>query len=101
MLVQFSIVPLGKGASVGDDVARVLKIVDRSGLQYKVNSMGTVVEGKWDDVMGLIKKCHDTVLRGGERVMTSISIDDRKRMKNRIEEKVKSVEKRLHKPLRK
>jgi uncharacterized protein (TIGR00106 family) len=63
--------------------------------------MGTVVEGKWDDVIALIKKCHNAALKGGERVVTSISIDDRKRMPNRIEEKVKSVEKRLHKSLKK
>ena len=101
MLAEFSIIPIGKGSSIGDDIAKVLKIVDNSGLPYKINPMGTVVEGKWDEVMALIKKCHNTVLKGGERVVTSISIDDRKRMPNRIEEKVKSVEKRLHKSLKK
>ncbi len=101
MIVEFSIIPIGKGPGVGDDVAKVLKIVDRSGLKYKLNPMGTVVEGKWDEIMELIKKCHGAVLQGGERVVTSITIDDRKRKKNRIEEKVKSVEKRLHKSLSK
>ncbi len=101
MIAEFSIIPIGTGAVVGDDVAKVLKIVDKSGLQYKLNPMGTVVEGTWDEIMGLIKKCHSTVLRGGERVVTSITIDDRKRKKNRIEEKVKSVENRLHKSLSK
>ncbi len=101
MLVEFSIVPLGKGASVGNDVAKVLKIVDNSGLPYKLNPMGTVVEGKWDDVMALIKKCHQAVLRGEERVVTSIKIDDRKKHHNMIEEKVESVEMRLHKSLKK
>jgi len=101
MLVEFSIVPIGKGASLGKDIAKVLKIVDSSGLSYKVNPMGTVVEGEWDDVMALIKKCHQTVLRGGERVVTSIKIDDRKKHCNMIEEKVKSLEQRLHTSLNK
>ncbi len=101
MLVQFSIIPLGKGPGIGDDVAKVLKMVDNSGLPYKINPMGTVVEGKWDDVMGLIKKCHSIVLKSGERVVTSISIDDRKKRNRMIEEKVESVEKRLKKTLRK
>jgi len=101
MLVEFSIIPLGKSPSVGDDVAKVLKIVDNSGLSYKLNPMGTVVEGTWDEIMTLIKKCHHTVLRSGERVVTSIKIDDRKRHKKMIEEKVTSIEKRLHKSLRK
>lgn len=101
MLVEFSIIPVGKGSSIGDDVAKVLKIVDKSGLPYKINPMGTVVEGKWDNVIGLIRKCHDTVLKGRERVLTTISIDDRKGRPDRIDEKVKSVEKRLKKILRK
>lgn len=101
MLVEFSIVPLGKGESLGKDIANVLKIVDNSGLPYKLNPMGTVVEGKWDDIMTLMKKCHHKVLKNGERVVTSIKIDDRKKHRSMIEEKVKSVEKRLKKSLRK
>lgn len=101
MLAVFSVVPLGAGSSVGDEVARVLRIVDASGLAYKINPMGTVVEGEWNEVMGLIRKCHRAVMKSGERVMTSISIDDRKGMPNRIEQKVKSVEKRIGKSLRK
>ncbi len=101
MIVQFSIVPLGKGPGIGDDVAKVLKIVDNSRLSYKITPMGTVVEGSWDDIMGLIKKCHSLVLKSGERVVTSITIDDRKRRKNMMEEKIRSVEKRLGKSLRK
>jgi uncharacterized protein (TIGR00106 family) len=101
MIVQFSIVPLGKAPGIGDDVAKVLKIVDNSGLSYKITPMGTVVEGSWDDIMGLIKKCHRLVLKNGERALTSITIDDRKRRKNMMEEKIRSVEKRLGKSLRK
>ena len=101
MLVEFSIVPIGTGSSIGDQLAEVLKIVDASGLPYKVNPMGTVVEGKWSDVMGLVKKCHAEVMKTGERAVTTISIDDRKGKPNRIDEKVKSVEKRIGKQLKK
>jgi uncharacterized protein (TIGR00106 family) len=101
MLAQFSIVPLDRGASVGDDVAKVLRIIDDSGLPYKLNPMGTVVEGTWDQVMGLIRKCHEQTADTSERVLTSISIDDRKDAENRIEGKILSIEKRLNKSLRK
>jgi uncharacterized protein (TIGR00106 family) len=101
MLIEFSIVPVGSGSSIGDRLAEVMKIVDSSGLPYKVNPMGTVVEGKWEDLFRLVKKCHSTALRNEERVITTISIDDRKDKPNRIEEKVKSVEKRLGKKLKK
>ncbi len=42
--------------------------------------MGTVIEGNWDRVMGLIKKCHASVSKDEARVLTSITIDDRKGM---------------------
>ena len=99
MIVQFSIIPIGKGPSLSKDVAQVLEIVDKSGLRYKINPMGTVVEGKWDEVMQLIKSCHRSVLKNTERIVTTISIDDRKQKKNRIEQKILSVEKRLNKSL--
>lgn len=101
MLIEFSIIPIGVGSSIGGQLAEVLKIVDTSGLPYKVNPMGTVIEGEWDEIMKLIKKCHKTVMRTGERVLTTISIDDRKGKPNRIEEKVKSIERRIGKTLKK
>jgi uncharacterized protein (TIGR00106 family) len=101
MLAEFSIVPVGVGSSIGDQLAEVLRLVDESGLPYKINPMGTVVEGEWDEVMRLIKKCHNTVMKNGERAVTAISIDDRKGKPNRIEAKVKSIEKRLGKSLKK
>ena len=101
MLVEFSIVPVGFGSSIGDHLAEVLRIVDASGLPYKVNPMGTVVEGEWAEVMNLVKKCHQSVMKTGERAITTISIDDRKGKPNRIDAKVKSIERRIGKSLKK
>ncbi len=101
MLAQFSIIPIGVGSSIGDQLSVVLKIVDESGMPYKVNPMDTVIEGEWDDIMGLIKKCRDEIMKSGERVVISITIDDRKDKPNRIEEKVASIERRLGRSLKK
>lgn len=101
MLIEFSIVPIGIGESIGDRIADVLKIVDKSGLPYKANPMGTVIEGNWDEVMAIIKKCHQEVIKSSPRILTSISIDDRPGKPNRITEKIKSVEKRLGKEVKK
>jgi uncharacterized protein (TIGR00106 family) len=101
MLVEFSIVPVGAGSSIGDQLAKVLKIVDESGLPYKLNPMGTVIEGEWNEVMKVIRKCHNTIMKHNDRAITTISIDDRKGKPSRIEEKVKSIEKKLGKKLKK
>jgi uncharacterized protein (TIGR00106 family) len=101
MLVEFSVVPLGTGASVSPQIARVLKIVSESGVSYKANPMGTVLEGDWDKVMGVVKKCHDEVMKDAERVITSITIDDRKGKEQRIEKKLESLEQKLGMKLKK
>ncbi len=101
MLAEFSIIPIGKGESLGDTIADVLKVVDSSGLDYRVNSMGTVVEGEWDEVMALIKRCHDEVLTQAPRLVSNISIDLRpSKPDDRLVEKLRSVERRLGKELR-
>lgn len=101
MLCEFSIVPIGVGSSIGDYVAKVLKIIDGSSMPYKLNPMGTVVEGDMDKVFELIKKCHNEVLKNSERVLTSITIDDRKGAVDSINRKVAAIEKRVGKELKK
>ncbi|HQP10138.1 MAG TPA: MTH1187 family thiamine-binding protein [Candidatus Omnitrophota bacterium] len=92
MIAQFSIIPLGTGASVSGKVAEAIKIVDKSGLDYRVTPMGTVVEGDLDEVLALIKKCHTAVLAQTDRVYTTISIDDRKGRAHAMAQKIASVE---------
>ena len=99
-IAEFSVSPTGKGASVSEYVARCLDLVDRSGLAYRLNPMGTVVEGPFDEVMALIAKCHQAVAADCERVSTVIKIDDRKGARDQIARKVSKVEHILGRKLR-
>ncbi len=101
ILVEFSVVPIGAGASVSPQVARALKIVAESGIPYKANPMGTVLEGEWGTVMEVIRKCHAEVMKDAERAITSITIDDRKGKDERLEKKLASVEQKLGTKLKK
>ncbi len=100
MIAEFSMVPLGVGVSVSQYVAKVIKLVDESGLPYRVHAMGTIVEGQWDEVMELIKKCRNLLMDEVERLVIDIKIDDRKGATGRIEAKIKSVEEKLGKPVK-
>jgi uncharacterized protein (TIGR00106 family) len=100
MVVNFSIVPIGKDSSLSAKVAEVLKIVSESGIDYKLHSMGTILEGDWDEIMRLIKKCHKIIAKDSDRVLTTITIDDHMGRTGRIAGKVKSVEKKLGKKLK-
>jgi uncharacterized protein (TIGR00106 family) len=95
MMIEFSIVPLGTGASVSPVIARVMKIIVESGVRYKANPMGTVIEGEWGRLIDLVKKCHDEAMKDAERVVTNIKIDDYKGKGDRLEKKLESVEQKL------
>ena len=101
MLAQFSIVPLGVGESVSKYVASVIKEVEKSGLNYRLTAMATIVEGSPEEIFALIQKCHKKVRRLAPRVITTIIIDDRKGAKKGLEGKIKSVEAKLGKEVRK
>lgn len=103
MLAELEILPIGtKSASLSALLAEVAKLIDQSGLEYRVGSMGTVVEGDWDQILQLARQCHQTLLQRVDRVMTTIRIDDRKDAPNRgrITRKVQSLEAKVGRPLK-
>ncbi len=99
MLADFSIMPIGKGESLSKFVAQAVGLIVESGLPYHLGPMSTAVEGNWNQVMTLIKKCRDKMLDSSNRVVISIKIDDRKGAKNMITSKLKSIEQKLGKSL--
>ncbi|MCP4565972.1 MAG: MTH1187 family thiamine-binding protein [FCB group bacterium] len=101
MVVQFSVFPVGAKESLAQEVAKVIDIIDKSGLPCKTTAMATLVEGNWDEVMALIKKCHRAMRKCHNRVYTSIVIDDRKGARKRLTGKVESLEKVLRRKIKK
>ncbi|HEX9742972.1 MAG TPA: MTH1187 family thiamine-binding protein [Nitrospiraceae bacterium] len=100
VLLEFSMSPLGKGESVGRYVSRSLDIIDRSGMAYRLNPMGTVLEGEWDDVFLVVRKCYERMRRDCNRISCTIKVDYRKGHRGRLESKVASVEKRLKRKMK-
>jgi uncharacterized protein (TIGR00106 family) len=95
MLAEFSTFPVGEGVSLSPYVARSMKIIEESGLTFRVNPMGTVVEGDFDDVWALMGRVHKAMTEHADRVLTTIRIDDRKGASGCIERKVASVEEKV------
>lgn len=100
VLLEFSMSPLGKGESVSTYVSRSLEIIDRSGVEYRLNPMGTVLEGEWDEVFHVVRQCYERMKEDCNRVSCTIKVDYRKGHKGRLSGKVASVEKRLKKTLK-
>jgi uncharacterized protein (TIGR00106 family) len=99
VLVEFSMTPLGKGESVSRYVSRSLDIIDRSGLPYRLTPMGTILEGEWDEVMGVVRDCFERMRQDCDRITTSIKVDYRAGASGRLEAKIASVEEKLGRKL--
>ena len=98
MLFQLTMFPTTKTsrtASASADVAKVIDIIDRSGLPYKLGPMSTTIEGNWEPVMKVINRARLMLRRKHSRVYIIITIDDRKGARKRITGKVESVERKL------
>jgi len=89
MIAAFSITPLGVGESVSEAVAEVVRA---SGLPNETNAMFTNIEGDWDQVMAVIKRCVDHLAEVAPRVSVVIKIDHRPAMVGGLTKKVASVE---------
>jgi uncharacterized protein (TIGR00106 family) len=100
LLAEFSMWPMDKGESVGKYVARLLDIIDKSGLAYKLGPLGTCVEGEYGEVMALIGRCHEALAGDCNRIACTVKMDWRKGQSGRLEGKIASVEKQVGRKLR-
>jgi uncharacterized protein (TIGR00106 family) len=96
LIAAFSITPLGAGEAVGDLVAEAVRIVRDSGLPNETNAMFTNVEGEWEEVMTVIRRCVEKVGESAPRVSVVVKIDVLSDDPGgRLQSKVQSVERRL------
>ena len=100
VLLEFSMSPLGKGESVSEYVSRSLDIIDKSGVDYRLNRMGTVLEGEWDEVLGVVKQCYERMKEDCPRISCVMKVDYREGHAGRLTGKVAAVEKQLNRTLK-
>ena len=101
IMVELSMFPIDKGESLSPYVARILDIIDHSGVAYRLNPMGTVMEGSWDEVMAVVKQCHQALEQDCNRIATTIKIDYRRGEQTRMAAKIGAVELKAGKHLNK
>lgn len=93
VIVEFSIIPLGKGISVSKFLAPALKELDKLGVRYNITPMCTIFEAESvEEAFNLVRIAHEAVFKAGvKRVVTTVKIDDRRDIKKSMEDKVKSL----------
>jgi uncharacterized protein (TIGR00106 family) len=94
---EVQIVPVGTGgSSMGDYLAESVKAARERGLSPKVGATGTVLEGDVAKLLDGARAMHEAAFRRGlQRVVTTITIDDRRDKPSSAEQKVESLGKRL------
>jgi uncharacterized protein (TIGR00106 family) len=96
-IVEVSIVPIGvPNTSLSEYVADALKVLKKSGIKYELTSMGTIIEGELDKILGIVREMHETPFKKGVmRAVTTVKIDDRRDKPATSEGKVESVVKKM------
>jgi uncharacterized protein (TIGR00106 family) len=97
MIAAFSIAPAGPDdtGSYAAAVAEAVRIVRASGLPHETNAMFTNVEGEWDEVMAVLKRCVDTMTADHPRVSLVVKADIRPGHTGQLAAKVSRVEQLL------
>lgn len=98
VIAEVSIIPMGtKTPSASEYVAKAIKVLmQEKNVKYQLTAMGTLLEGELSQVLEVVKRMHDSVF-GEEvkRVVTRITIDDRRDKELTMGYKIQSVMKKL------
>jgi uncharacterized protein (TIGR00106 family) len=96
-IMEISVTPLGLNqTSVGDYIALVVKYLQDESIPYELTDMGTLVHGHAARLLKVAQVLHELPFeKGVQRVVTHITIDDRRDKDVYLGDKVKSVKARL------
>jgi uncharacterized protein (TIGR00106 family) len=100
VLLEFAMSPTGEGESLSRHVARVLDVIDRSGVPYQLTAMGTILEGDFDVVMGVVRDCFRVLQADCQRIGMNLKMDYRAGAEPRLRSKIDAVEGHLGRKLR-
>ncbi len=96
VIVDLCVVPMGVGVSVSEFVTVCEKVIRESGLKSQLHAYGTNIEGEWDEVFAVVKRCHVVLHDAGvPRISSSMRFGTRTDKSFSIEDKVRSVEEKM------
>ena len=96
VIIDLCVVPVGVGVSVSKYVAACHEVIKDAGLKSELHAYGTNIEGDWDAVFAVVKKCHEKVHgMGAPRITTTIKAGTRTDRDQTMEDKIRSVRDKL------
>lgn len=77
-------------------VAIASKALEERGVRHQIAPMGTVMEGSLEEVLGCVEAVHEALAAAGaKRIVTHLSLDDRRDRPRGMQGKVASVMEKL------
>ena len=96
VIIDLCVVPIGVGLSVSKYVAACHDIINEAGLTSELHAYGTNIEGDWDKVFDVVKKCHERIHEmGAPRITTTIKAGTRIDREQTMADKIASVKSKL------
>jgi uncharacterized protein (TIGR00106 family) len=96
VLVDLCVVPIGQGVSVAKEVIACERIIRESGLKSQLHAYGTNIEGDWDEVFAVVKRCHQELHEEGVvRISSTLRVGTRSDKAQGLKDKVDRVERGL------
>jgi len=95
---ELEIVALGTGnTSMSGHISEAVKAIEKTGVKFQLTPMGTVLEASsLDDIFRATRSAHEALVKKGvNRVVTHITIDDRRDRPKGMEEKIEAVRSKL------
>jgi len=91
--VAIQVLPRSSSKGTYELVDVAIELIQNSGLKYRVCPFETVIEGRYDEVMELVKGIHKAVYASGaEEMITNMKIQTRYNQDVYIEDKMNKYE---------
>ncbi|MGZ7095852.1 MAG: MTH1187 family thiamine-binding protein [Methanobacterium sp.] len=95
---ELTVIPIGTGdTSLSKYVAVAVATLDKMGMKYQINGVGTLIEtDNVEKLFDAVKAVHEAIFNeGAMRVSTYVKIDDRRDVEKTMQEKIESVKEKL------
>ena len=99
VLLEFAMFPTDKkGDSASEYVSKIIDMINKSGVNYKLTAMGTIIETETlGEALDIVNRSYEVLEPFSQRVYSSIKLDIRKEKSGRLEKKIESIESKIGK----
>lgn len=87
--IAVQVLPKSKTKDTYEIVDVAIKVIDESGLKYRVCPFETVLEGPYNEIMQVVEKIQETCFKSGaDELIVNMKIQNRRDSKVTIEDKM-------------